>query len=99
MRHDRIGRSPRVIRRAGLYLDNIVLIPASLLPDKEHWLQVANNLPQGDILIVLPWHAKQQRIAHSVACHLRKQGKHVRVMDRNLRWHAPGTDEALMRLG
>ncbi len=32
-------------------LDNIAIVPASLLPFKEKWQEVANALPKGSILI------------------------------------------------
>ena len=46
------GKPPRAIRRPGVRLDNLILMPASLLPFKAEW-QVANNLPRGNVLIVL----------------------------------------------
>jgi hypothetical protein len=71
--------SPRRVK-----LDNVALIPASLLPDNTNWQQVANNLPAGDILIGLPFQAKPQCIARSVTSLLSEKGKHVRVMDQEL---------------
>ncbi len=41
-------------RRPGVTLDNIVVIPGTLLPSKARYQAIANTLPQGDILIVLP---------------------------------------------
>ena len=79
MRRFGFTRAPRDLSRRGVKLDNIALIPASLLPYKAYWQQVANNLPAGDILIVLPFQAKPQRIARSVASHLREKGNPVRV--------------------
>jgi|SRR5579859_1501819 len=43
---------PRALRHARL--DNIALVPASLLPQKARYQAIANGLPQGDVLIVLP---------------------------------------------
>jgi hypothetical protein len=63
------------------YLGNIALVPASLLPSKKVWQRIANNLPDGDILIILPFQSKPQRIAHLVASQFRQKGKHVRVID------------------
>ena len=82
MRSDRFTRSPQALSREQVKLDTIALIPASLLPYKEYWQQVANDLPDGATLVVLPSLAKQQRIARSVAVQLRGKGKHVRVMDK-----------------
>jgi hypothetical protein len=36
------------------------------------------------ILVILPFHAKPQRIAHFVASQLRQKGVHVRVMHKAL---------------
>jgi len=40
--------------------------------------------PHGDILIVFPWQAKQQRVVWSVALQLKEKGKLVRVMTKEL---------------
>jgi hypothetical protein len=80
VRSSRFTRPSRERSRQQMKLDNIALIPASLLPDKAHWQHIANNLPDGDILIVLPGPVTQQRVAHAVASKLIEQGKHVRVM-------------------
>ena len=42
-------RPPTAIFKARL--DNIAIVPASLLPFKEKWQSIANNLPTGSILI------------------------------------------------
>ena len=84
MSRNRFGRVPVALRRSGVHLDNIALIPASQLPYKAHWQQLANDLPDGDILIVLPFTTKQQRIARFVAFQLTQRGKQVRVIDREL---------------
>lgn len=44
--------SPPTIRAARL--DNLVIVPASLLPNKAEWQAMANALPAGSTLIVLP---------------------------------------------
>ncbi len=46
------NRPPRAIRKAKL--DNLALIPGSLLAFKEEWQDLANKLPEGSILIILP---------------------------------------------
>ena len=81
MRPYRLTKAPREISRQRMKLDNITLIPASLLPFKEDWQRLANDLPNGDILIVLPPQAKQQRVARSVAARLRASGRPVSI------WH------------
>ena len=80
MRPNRFTRSPRLFDRAGVHLDNVALVPASLLPFKEQWQAIANGLPHGVMLIVLPSQAKSQRVALSVASQLRAKGQHVKVM-------------------
>ena len=44
-----ISRPPRAVRKARL--DNIALVPASLLPRKGKYQTIANNLPKGGVLI------------------------------------------------
>jgi hypothetical protein len=39
---------------AAVHLDNLALVPASLLPFKAQYQHLANTLPKGDILIILP---------------------------------------------
>jgi len=43
---------PDTLRHARL--DNIALVPASMLPFKEEWQRVANEMPEGGVLISLP---------------------------------------------
>jgi hypothetical protein len=50
----RFGKPPRALARRGVQIDNAALVPASLLPLKTEWQAIANELPRGDILIVLP---------------------------------------------
>jgi len=58
-----IVRAPRAVRRARL--DNIALVPASLLPQKGKYQKIANNLPKGGILICQT--DKKQRISRVLA--------------------------------
>ncbi|MDP9354370.1 MAG: hypothetical protein M3Q71_02255 [Chloroflexota bacterium] len=44
----------RPIHRPGNRSDNLVLVPASLLPAKKAWQQVANTLSRDEVLLVLP---------------------------------------------
>jgi hypothetical protein len=60
--------------------DRVALVPASLLPFGVHWTLLGNDLPHGEILIVLPDHAKQQRVVRSVVAQLRETGRGVRIM-------------------
>jgi hypothetical protein len=43
---------PQTLRKAKL--DNLALVPGSLLPFKKEWQQLADSLPEGSTLIVLP---------------------------------------------
>lgn len=81
MRPDRFTRAPGTLRRKGVHLDNLVLVPASLLPVKAYWQRIANALPPGDMLIVAPRWDKQRRVVASVARRLRERGKRVAVVD------------------
>jgi hypothetical protein len=49
---------PAQLKRARL--DNIALVPASALPLKAQWQQIANELPAGGVLIVEP--AKNEKL-------------------------------------
>lgn len=79
------SKSPHALRRSAVYLDNIALVPASLLPLRAKWKEIADSLPHGETLIILPSQRKQQCVAHSVASQLRAKGKLVAVIDRDLR--------------
>ncbi len=75
----RFRRPPRVLRKAKL--DNLALVPASLLPLKKHWQAIANDLPKGATLIILPERDnKQRRNCKKVAAHLRKKGREVKLL-------------------
>ncbi len=72
----RIIRPPRAIRKARL--DNLALVPASMLPYKEQWQRIANALPTGSTLILLPSPTKRQRrTCEKVATQLREKGHQV----------------------
>jgi hypothetical protein len=89
MRRHSVTQPPYSLRRRRVSLDNIALVPASLLPDKVRWQAVANGLPRGEMLIILPSHTKQQRVVRFVACHLREKGKYVKIMDKELALNEP----------
>jgi hypothetical protein len=61
----------------GIYLDNVTLVAASLVPFKAHWQEVADELPAEESLIVLPCRTKQQRVVRFVASQLSGKGNHV----------------------
>ena len=71
-----IIKSPRAIRKAKL--DNLALVPASLLPFKEQWQEVANSKAAEEVLIVLPEVEKRpRRVLERVAAVLREKGHQV----------------------
>ncbi len=71
-----IIKSPRAVRKAKL--DNLALVPASLLPFKEQWQDVANSKPGEHVLIVLPEVEKRpRRVLERVASELREKGHQV----------------------
>jgi hypothetical protein len=67
---------PQAISKAKL--DNLALVPASLLPYKAQWQQLANELPSGSTLIVFPTADLPQRATlEIVAARLRAKGRVV----------------------
>ncbi len=74
-----LTRPPRAIRKAKL--DNIALVPASLLPRKGKYQTIANNLPSGGILICET--GEKQRlttILEHVAQFFRERGHFVKTL-------------------
>jgi hypothetical protein len=71
-----MARPPAAVRRAKL--DNVTLVPASLLPYKEVWQTIANDLPDGTILICIPTTNQSQRlILERVVSNLQHRGHRV----------------------
>jgi len=70
----RISNPPAALRKARL--DNITLVPASLLPLKGTYQPIANRLPKGSILCV-PGTQRQQRILAKVTQFFRQNGRSV----------------------
>ena len=78
-----ICKPPRAIRKAKL--DNIALVPASLLPRKGTYQTIANNLPGQGVLICQT--DKTQKIScvlERVAKHFQKKGHFVRMLPYSL---------------
>jgi hypothetical protein len=75
----RIVRPPRAIRRAKL--DNIALVPASLLSQKGKYQTIANNLP-GEGVLICETNKKERisRILAQVAAFFRQNGHFVRTL-------------------
>src|SRR5437660_414628 len=57
-------------------LDNIALVPASLLPLKGTYMDVANSYPTGSVLVV-PGTLSQQKIMAKVTSFFRDHGRSV----------------------
>jgi hypothetical protein len=73
-----LTRPPRSLRRPGVRLDNLALVPGNLLRYKRARQRIANSLPQGDVLIVLPGRdARQRKALEQLAARLQAKGRHV----------------------
>jgi hypothetical protein len=81
MRYHHWRRGPRALRRPQVRLDNIALVPAHLLPRKAEYQAIANQLPDGEILLVLPPPDSRERTTmERVAQLFRAKGRHVTVL-------------------
>jgi hypothetical protein len=81
MRDPSWRRGPKALRRPPVRLDNVALVPAHLLPRKADYQAIANNLPRGDILLVLPPPESRERTTvERVAQLFRAKGRHVTVL-------------------
>src|SRR5437867_2075922 len=69
-----VGEPPEILRKARL--DNIALVPASLLPLKSTYKSIANNLPTGSVLCV-PGTPKQHTIMATVTQYFKDHGHAV----------------------
>ncbi len=79
MRTYQFRRHPRALRKAKL--DNLALVPASLLPFKEQWQEVANSKAEEEVLIVLPTvEQRSRRVVEQVAAQLREKGHAVTML-------------------
>ena len=74
-----IVRPPRAVRHARL--DNIALVPASLLPKKGKYQTIANNLPgQGVLLCQIDNTERITDIFKHVAAFFRQKGHVVKTL-------------------
>ena len=81
MRHPSWRRGPRSLRRPPVRLDNLTLVPASLLPRKADYEAIADQLPRGEVLLVLPPAGSSERTTmQRVAQLFRAKGRHVTVL-------------------
>lgn len=72
-----VGEPPEALKKARL--DNIALVPASLLPLKNTYRTIANNLPRGSVLCVPATH-RQRTIVESVKRYFKDHGRTVITM-------------------
>ena len=73
------GNPPRAVRKARL--DNIALVPLSLLPFKAQYQEIANRLPKDGILVCLPHsQGKMKDMLQKVIIHMRSKGQQVTVL-------------------
>jgi hypothetical protein len=62
-------------------LDNLTLVPAHLLARRAEYQAIANQLPEGDILLVLPPpDSRERHTMERVAQLFRAKGRHVTVL-------------------
>ncbi len=73
--HYRFTRPPTRLRRARL--DNIALVPATLLFHKAKYKALANRLPTGSVLICTSPLPRQKKTLEKVADFLRTTGHQV----------------------
>ena len=73
----RFMQPPKAIRRPSVQLDNVVLVPGNLLPYKNQYQEIANGLPKGGILIVLPQELSSRRAFEKTAEQLKNQGRRI----------------------
>jgi hypothetical protein len=81
MRHSLMRRGPRALRRPQVQLDHLTLVPASLLPRKADYEAIANDLPRGEVLLVLPpADSPERNTMQRVAQLFRAKGRHVIIL-------------------
>ena len=79
------ARPPRRLQRARM--DNIALVPASMLFHKAKYKAVANRLTTDSVLIVPPYQSRQREILKSVASYFRSSGHQVTTIPIDLIMH------------
>lgn len=61
--------------------DNIAIVPASMLPFKEQWQAITDELPTGSTLLVLPTTANRStELLTTIARQLRATGHSVKLV-------------------
>jgi hypothetical protein len=62
-------------------LNNLAVVRASLLPFKAQWQGLANQMPEGSVLVVVPrTNGRVRQSAEMVVRYLRAEGRAVMVM-------------------
>jgi hypothetical protein len=70
--------------RRRLQPDNVIFVPASLLPFKHEWIGLVDKLPMGDALFVVPEADEPiRRSMKVVARELRRRGRHIAAISAN----------------
>ena len=73
----RFSRLPKALRRRQVKLDNVALVPANLQPFKNQYQEIANGLPKGGILIILPHELASRRAFEKTAVQLKQKGRRI----------------------
>lgn len=74
------NRPPRQLRNPRVHFDNLALVPGSLLPYKAQWQELANRLPAGQVLIILPTGTGSRQTLDATAKLLRAKGLEVTTL-------------------
>jgi hypothetical protein len=63
-------------------LDNFALMPASLIPLRDHWERLVSELPAGDVLMIVPvGPSKLRRILQTLSPTLRSRGRRITTLN------------------
>ncbi len=75
---------PQVLQESRRRSGNTALIPASELANLQSWQNQAQQLPHGELLVVIPLgNAHLQKVSQRICMALRQQGRHPRVATMN----------------
>jgi len=80
-KHYSFTRPPRAIRNATL--ENIAIVPASMLPFKETVAEILNGLPPGGVILC---HARANTRQQQL---LERVGQRFKAQTRKFRWFGP----------
>jgi hypothetical protein len=81
MNRVRWTKTPDGLRGTEVRLENVALVPASLMPHKRRYQALANDLPVGSILVVLPEEdSPERRLLEQTADRFRAKGHPVAVV-------------------